>query len=110
MFNKDSCGLHHPGNIVPCCKSCNSSRKKVDGVYPSWEDHLLFVCSDIGKFRERRKKIIKHIERENYPNLTEDEMNALRAICKHLYSSTKAELEKSLDLYKDIDQTLVNRR
>ena len=42
--------------------------------------------------------------------LTEDEINALKAICIHLYDATKSELDKSLELYKNIDKTLVNRR
>ena len=42
--------------------------------------------------------------------MTEDEMNALKAICEHLYSSTKTELDKALELYKNIDKTLVNKR
>ena len=83
MFNRTECGLHHPGNIVPCCRECNKRRKE---------------------------KIEKHIENENYPKLTEDEINALKAICIHLYDATKSELDKSLELYKNIDKTLVNRR
>ena len=59
---------------------------------------------------KRKKKISEHIQSENYPNLTEDERNALKAICEHLYSSTKSELEKSLALFKNIDKTLVNKR
>ena len=110
MFNRQECGLHHPGNIVPCCNSCNSSRKKIDGKYPTWEDHLLSTCSDISRFRKRKKNILKHINSENYPKLTEDEINALRSISEHLYSSTKLELEKALELYKNIDETLVKKR
>ena len=114
MFNRDHCGLHHPGNIVPCCRPCNSSRKKIDGVYVDWEDHLLSICSEkkhpLSKFKERKARIINHIKSKKYPKLTEDEINALKSITKHLYSSTKSELDQALALYRDIDETLVNRR
>ena len=33
MFNRAQYGLHHPGNVVPSCKSCNKRRKKEDGAY-----------------------------------------------------------------------------
>ena len=110
MFNRKECGLHHPGNIVPCCKSCNNRNKDEEGNYLSWEEHLLSISQDINEFRKRKKKISKHIQSENYPNLTEDERNALKAICEHLFYSTKSELDKSLALFKDIDKTLVNKR
>ena len=38
MFNRKECGLHHPGNVVPSCKSCNKrtrdkeSKEYVDSV------------------------------------------------------------------------------
>ena len=25
MFNRKECGLHHSGNVVPSCKSCNKN-------------------------------------------------------------------------------------
>ena len=110
MFNRTECGLHHPGNIVPCCKKCNKRERDKDGNYLSWEEHLLSICENIETYKKRKQKILNHIKAENYPNLTEDEKNALKAICEHLYSSTKSELDKSLVLYKNIDQTLVNKR
>jgi len=108
MFIRDECGLHHPGNIVPCCRECNKRQRK-DGIYISWENHLTFICQDKELFKKRKKKIEEHIVCEKYPNLTNDELNALKAICEHLYDSTKAEFEKSLKLYKKIDITLVNK-
>ena len=56
------------------------------------------------------KKINDHIKNQNYPKLTEDEVNALRAVAENLYSRTSSELEKSLELFKSIDSTLVKRR
>ena len=112
MFNRTECGLHHPGNIVPCCRECNKRERTEDGGYQSWQNHLLTICkeSDNATYKRRKEKIEKHIENENYPKLTEDEINALKAICIHLYDATKSELDKSLELYKNIDKTLVNRR
>ena len=111
MFNKSECGLHHPGNVVPCCVPCNSRQKDDDGNYHNWEDHLLDKCGDdLYSFKERRQRIIEHIAHEGYPKLTEDEMNALKAITAHLYTSTKSELDKSLALYQAIDETLVSKR
>ena len=60
--------------------------------------------------QERRQRIIEHIAHEGYPKLTEDEVNALKAITAHLYTSTKSELDKSLALYQAIDETLVSKR
>lgn len=34
MFNRTEFGLHHPGNIVPSCKECNSRSKK-------WTEHII---------------------------------------------------------------------
>ena len=111
MFNKSACGLHHPGNVVPCCKPCNQREKYENGNYRSWEDHLLEKCGDdLHAFKERKQRIIDHIASEGYPKLTEDEVNALKAITAHLYASTKSELDKSLELYQAIDATLVNKR
>ena len=110
MFNRTECGLHHPGNIVPCCKECNKRERNSERNYLSWEEHLLSMSENIDAYRTRKKKILNHIKSENYPNLTEDEKNALKAVCEHLYSSTKSELDKSLELYKNIDKTLVNKR
>ena len=111
MFNKSECGLHHPGNVVPCCVPCNNRQKDDDGNYHNWEDHLLDKCGDVlYSFKERRQRIIEHIAHEGYPKLTEDEMNALKAITAHLYTSTKSELDKSLALYQAIDETLVSKR
>jgi hypothetical protein len=60
MFNRDHCGLHHPGNIVPCCNSCNSRSKTDDKIYNDWETHLDEVVEDTGgqlliSMHEKRK-------------------------------------------------------
>ena len=84
--------------------------KDEEGNYLTWEEHLLSISPDINEFKKRKKIISQHIQSENYPNLSEDERNALKAVCEHLYSSTKSELDKSLELFKNIDKTLVNKR
>lgn len=51
MMNAEQCGLHHPGNIVPCCKDCQKRKRhnkdddpKKKGKYFSWEEQLEFEC------------------------------------------------------------------
>lgn len=108
MFNRTECGLHHPGNIVPCCKECNKRSRNKDKQYVDWETHLRSLCSQ-DKFNQRKEKIKKHMEEYGYPNLSSDEFHALKAITHHLYESTKNELDKSVNLFKSIDANIVNK-
>ncbi len=111
MFNNEQCGLHNPGNIVPCCPKCNTRKKDEDTKkYVNWEDQLLNICNSKEEFKSRKKIIQTHIKNENYPNLTDDEINALRAVGKHLYSSTKSLFDSSFELFKNVDSTLLKRR
>ena len=111
MFNRDQCGLHHPGNVVPCCKSCNTRKKHSDTKkYFNWNEQLESLCNSIDELKERKKKILNHITDEKYPELTDDEINSLRAVAKSLYERTSSELDKSISLFKEIDRTLVRRR
>ena len=109
MFNRYQCGLHHPGNIVPCCKSCNKRLPDTKKYY-DWLEQLEAVCKTIEDNKIRKKKILKHIKDEKYPDLTDDEVNALRAVAMSLYERTSSKLEKSINLFKDIHKTLVRRR
>ena len=112
-LNRDECGLHHPGNVVPACRSCNSSKKKKDKkvkVNRAWIDHLEDICLTIDDYKKRKKRIMDHISSEDYPKLTDDELNALKAVAAHLYLTVQSELEKSLNLFKEIDVTLVKGR
>ena len=102
--------MHHPGNIVPCCADCNKRKRDEEGNYYNWDEQLLNICPNITEYRARKLTIQNHIENEDYPNLTDDEISSLRAVASHLYNSTKTELDKSLELYKEIDSSLVRRR
>lgn len=107
MFNRIECGLHHPGNIVPCCSQCNRRKKNDKGEYISWDQQLSLIAKKHSDYTMRRKKILKHIDAKNYPKLTKIQKNALKSICEHLYDSTKQELNKSLNLYQSIDTNLL---
>ena len=78
--------------------------------YYDWLEQLEAVCKTIEDYKIRKKKILKHIKDEKYPDLTDDEVNALRAVAMSLYERTSSELEKSINLFKDIHKTLVRRR
>lgn len=78
MFNREEYGLHHPGNTVPICTSCNKRSKKEDKSFKTWEDHLLFICesrNEKKKFQERLNRIKKHITEGEfkYPILSLEE-------------------------------------
>lgn len=110
MFNRKDCGLHHPGNIVPCCTDCNKREKDEDQRYVGWEVQLELVCkknNDIEKFFPRKKKIQEHIKSECYPSLNEAERHAIYVIANSLYENIKGESAKSLSLYKDLDEKFV---
>jgi hypothetical protein len=112
MFNREEYGLHHPGNIVPCCKICNK-REKVDGKYVNWEKQLQIICErmkcDHLVFVTRLHKIKMHMASEAYPQLSNSERHAIRVIAESLYENIKLESEKSLSMYKNLDAAFVIR-
>ena len=111
MFNRTEYGLHHPGNIVPSCKACNKRERSIDGSYTNWEEHLKKICdvrSESNLFSERRLKITSHIKKYNYPDLSINENHAIRVIANSLYENIKTESEKSLTLYKQLDEAFVS--
>lgn len=113
MFNRAEYGLHHPGNIVPICQECNKRTRKPDGTYMTWKEHLEHICNTSGhsdQFEKRRKKILNHIDNEKYPELSQEEHHAIRVIANSLYENTKNELDKSLELYKQLDKAFVNKK
>ena len=111
-FNRDSGGLHHPGNIVPCCKTCNRRRKE-NGLEVDWKTHLADIVERDGHsitiFRERQRRIEEHIERREHPKLTDDEVAAISTIARSLYESIATEVKRSTDLYWAIHQSMINK-
>ena len=111
MFNRAEFGLHHPGNVVPVCSECNK-RKKSNKKYINWAKQLKFICEEKGeidKFNKRRKKIEEHIKKEKYPELSKEEKHSIRVIAESLYANTKSELDKSIELYKELDKAFVKK-
>jgi len=112
MFNRTEYGLHHPGNVVPCCKACNKRERKKDKTYTTWQEHLQIVCeinNDTDLYLVRRTKIEDSIKVEGYPSLDEKEQHAIRVIANSLYENIKSESNKSLELYKQLDEAFVTR-
>lgn len=113
MFNRSEYGLHHPGNTVPCCKSCNRRTRNPDSSYADWETHLLTICTlnhEPELFESRRLAILENFERYNYPRLNDNEIHSVRVIANSLYENIKTESEKSLTLYKQLDEAFVGTR
>jgi hypothetical protein len=109
MLNRTEFGLHHPGNIIPCCKGCNK-RERADKSYCNWEEHLYRVCErrgEQGQFEAKKQAILDNFEKHKYPALNINEKHAIRVIANSLYENIKTESEKSLDLYKQLDEAFV---
>lgn len=110
MFNRKEFGLHHPGNVVPCCKQCNKRTKLPNKEYCDWETHLKSICESKGEqaeFESRRRKIEENFKRFEYPVLNDNENHAIRVIANSLYENIKTESEKSLSMYKELDKAFV---
>jgi len=113
MFNRAEYGLHHPGNTVPVCKSCNKRSKRDDNSYMTWEEHLTQVCLAQGATAVQREyrytRIIRHLTEGEYkyPSLSEEEKHTIRVIANSLYEHVKMELSKSLRLYEELQQAFV---
>lgn len=99
MFNRAEYGLHHPGNIVPVCSSCNG-REKFEKKYVPWQTQLERKAVNATKevIASRRKRIEDHLINYKYPALTIKEHSAIAIIAESLYSNIKTESEKSLAL------------
>ncbi len=113
MFNREQYGLHHPGNIVPCCGPCNKRRRDSDKNYLSWEKHLEAICKerdDLNSFFLRRDKIVDHTNGEfKYPILNESENHSIRVIANALYENIKMESEKALGMYIQLDKAFIQK-
>jgi hypothetical protein len=98
MFNRTEYGVHHPGNIVPCCRSCNKRERKVDRSFTNRVEHLEIICESRNEHHlisKRKRKIEKSIKDERYPNLSNEEQHAIRVIAN--------------SLYKQLEQAFVNK-
>jgi hypothetical protein len=116
MFNRSEFGLHHPGNIIPVCKECNSrSKKNESGIYNNWEEHLSYICeskNQKNEFYDRWKKIKNHISEGEYayPQLSEEEKKAILIISNNLYDCIKNEFENAIKLYKELNQAFTHQK
>jgi hypothetical protein len=110
MFNRAECGLHHPGNLVPCCTPCNKRARDENKAYVDWRTHL--ESRDISRSDKdkRLRRIEAHIVAEDYPELSGDEQKAIEILANSLYSSIQAEVQKSLDIYSELDEALIHSR
>lgn len=114
MFNRAQYGLHHPGNVVPACQSCNKRRRDQHSNYLNWEDHLEQICrekNDLNSFFDRKKKIQNHMWKGEYkyPELNEAEQHAIRVIASSLYDNIKTENDKALMMYQELDRAFVKK-
>jgi len=114
MFNREEYGLHHPGNIVPCCNDCNKRKTDRSGRHLTWEGHLKAICTesgDEGDYTRRLDLIIKHHTKGKfaYPQLSENEKHAIRVMAESLYHGIKTEIEKSLELYLKLTDAFVTK-
>jgi|GEM_PF-800835 len=111
MMNRTDFGLHHPGNVVPTCSSCQKrSRKEGTNTYNSWVDHLSYICkknNDKSKFHDRWKRISDYITtgEYKYPSLSDEEKNAIRIIANNLYERIKGEFDNAITIYQELDKT-----
>lgn len=114
MFHRTEYGLHHPGNCVPVCASCNKRSKDTTGRYLSWDLHLAAVGEARGHIPEaiaaRKERIIQHMTRGEYalPALTEAERHSIRVIAAALYEHVKAEMAKAQSLYAELREAFVD--
>lgn len=110
MFNRTEYGLHHPGNVVPCCRACNKRARNAGKTYCDWRQRLMHVCSKRNEehlFEVRKQQILDNFERYGYPKLNDNEHHAIRVMAASLYDNIKTESEKSLSMYKQLDEAFV---
>jgi len=110
MFNRTEFGLHHPGNTIPCCKACNKRERLPDKTYCDWEQHLKKICesrSESHLLEKRKGKISDNFKKYDYPVLNTNERHTIRVISNSLYENIKTESDKSLELYKQLDEAFV---
>ena len=119
MFNRSECGLHHPGNVVPCCPTCNKRKNKnvkdssgkIKKKPVKWEEQLKLICNgNKTAFSERKTKIEKSIMYNNYPKLTKNEKNSIRVMAMSLYELIKQDGNNTDTLYKEITKSFTKNK
>ncbi len=108
MMNRAEYGLHHPGNVIPCCKHCNKRLRGDDKKPLSWEMHLKKIAGK--NFNKRLQKIKQHIKKYRYPDLTAEEIKAIKVIAESLYKNITIEGNKSYELYENLRKEFLARR
>lgn len=100
MINRADYGLHHPGNVVPCCRKCNKRLRDSNKKILTWREQLKQIAGN--NFQTRLKKIEQHIKKYNYPNLTNQEIKTIKVIAESLYENIITEGEKAYKLYENL--------
>jgi len=113
MINREQVGIHHPGNVAPCCRKCQTRKMTGEGR-EGWVEVLQRRCKEtdtLAEFEARKDRITDHMYRGKYamPVLGEGTLSALRLICERLYSSTSREVNDSVRLYDSILDSFVER-
>ena len=112
-FNRSEGGLHHPGNVVPCCSACNR-RDKVDGREVDWRTHLARIVekggnNSVSTLRSRQHRIEEHIREYCYPDLSDTETAAICTIAQSLYDDIKHNVQGDIDLFWAIHKSTLGR-
>jgi hypothetical protein len=100
MMNRYEYGLHHPGNVMPCCKDCNKRLRDKNKKMISWKNHLKKISGK--NFEKKLKKIEKHMEQYRYPCLSEVETKAIKVIAESLYQNITLEGNKAYGIYLEL--------
>lgn len=99
MMNQFQCGLEHPGNIVPCCASCNKRHQTVD-----WANHLKEKChGDKNDYDVRYEKIMDHIKFYGFTFFSEEELVEKSKFLQGLYRNVVQTLDDSLQKFMLFD-------
>lgn len=106
--NRAQGGLHHPGNVVPLCRPCNSRRRSTPT--DSWRAQLAVVCTERSEadiFDERQARIEAHIADEGYPDLKPEELSAIVVFASQLYENVSQEVERALKLHTELHERIL---
>jgi hypothetical protein len=102
MANRFQTGIHHPGNVGPACKSCQT-RKTVENEPESWRAVVRRVNeNNPSVIEERIERISQHMTKGEYqlPILSNEQKAALSIICHRLYDDAADEVRGAVELYK----------